>query len=87
MDEDRGNVRVVEMYDINIIVGDNIEVVCLLLKVLRYWWQMPHGEVYELITPFEPAPLIDQAKTQGFKTITRKENDDLFRTYFKHVDD
>ena len=56
-------------------------------KVMADLRQMPHGAVYELITPFEPAPLIDQAKAQGFKTITRKEGEDLFRTYFKHVGD
>lgn len=56
-------------------------------KVMADLRQMPPGAVYELITPFEPAPLMDQAKDQGFKTISRKDGDDLFRTYFKHVDD
>lgn len=56
-------------------------------KVMADLRQMPHGAIYELITSFEPAPLIDQAKSQGFKVISRKEGDDIFKTYFKHVDD
>lgn len=55
-------------------------------KVMADLRQLPPGAVYELITPFEPAPLMDQAKAQGFKVITRKDEDELFKTYFKHVD-
>ncbi len=56
-------------------------------KALSELRKMPHGEVYELITPFKPAPLIDQAKTQGFKAISRREGKDIIKTYFKHADD
>lgn len=38
--------------------------------------------IYELITPFLPAPLIDKVKEQGFVAWTKKENDNLFRNYF-----
>lgn len=40
------------------------------------------GGIYELITPFLPAPLIDKVKEQGFETWTKQENDGLFRNYF-----
>ncbi|MBN2174169.1 MAG: DUF1858 domain-containing protein [Bacteroidales bacterium] len=40
------------------------------------------GGIYELITPFLPAPLIDKVKEQGFKAWTKQENDGLFRNYF-----
>lgn len=40
------------------------------------------GGIYELITPFLPAPLIDKVKEQGFVTWTKKENESLFRNYF-----
>jgi len=53
-------------------------------KVLSDLRQMPQGAIYELITPFEPAPLIDRAKSQGFKVISRKEADGLYKTYFTH---
>ena len=39
--------------------------------------------IYELITPFLPAPLIDKVKEQGFKAWTKQENDGLFRNYFR----
>ncbi len=38
--------------------------------------------IYELITPFLPAPLIDKVKERGFETWTKKEKEDLFRNYF-----
>ena len=40
------------------------------------------GGIYELITPFLPAPLVDKVKDLGFETWTIKENDSLFRNYF-----
>jgi hypothetical protein len=43
------------------------------------------GKIYELITPFLPAPLIDKVKDLGYETWTNKENDGLFRNYFCKV--
>jgi len=40
------------------------------------------GQVYELITPFLPAPLIDKVKEMGFIAWTKTEQPDLIRTYF-----
>lgn len=40
------------------------------------------GKIYELITPFLPAPLVDKVKDLGFETWTKKETDGLFRNYF-----
>lgn len=40
------------------------------------------GDIYELITPFLPAPLVDKVKDLGFEAWTKKENDGLFRNYF-----
>ncbi|MCB0823637.1 MAG: DUF1858 domain-containing protein [Bacteroidales bacterium] len=45
---------------------------------LHHW----EDGIYELITPFLPAPLIDKVKEQGFKAWTKKENESLFRNYF-----
>lgn len=40
------------------------------------------GNIYELITPFLPAPLLEKVKDLGFEVWTRKESDGLFRNYF-----
>lgn len=40
------------------------------------------GAIYELVTPFLPAPLLDKVKGMGFRCWTVKENDSLFRSYF-----
>ncbi len=46
---------------------------------LKVW---EDGNIYELITPFLPAPLVDKVKDLGFEAWTKKENDGLFRNYF-----
>ncbi len=40
------------------------------------------GQIFELITPFIPAPMIERANKQGYVTWVKKESDDLFYTYF-----
>jgi hypothetical protein len=39
------------------------------------------GDIYELITPFLPAPLIDTAKEKGYLTWSKKEGEEEFKTY------
>lgn len=39
------------------------------------------GQVYELLTPFVPAPLIDVAKGKGFAAYSSHEGPGLVRTY------
>ncbi|UCE41338.1 MAG: DUF1858 domain-containing protein [Candidatus Aminicenantes bacterium] len=39
------------------------------------------GEIYELITPFLPAPLIDTAKEKGYLTWSKNEGEEVFKTY------
>ncbi len=41
------------------------------------------GQVLELITPFEPAPLIDKIREQGFESWTTSEQDGTTRSYFR----
>lgn len=43
---------------------------------------LKRGEIYELITPFLPAPLIERIMSMGYDKWTRKESDELFYTYF-----
>jgi hypothetical protein len=40
------------------------------------------GDVFELITPFVPAPLIDIGKRKGFQVWHQQEEPELIRTYF-----
>jgi uncharacterized protein (DUF2249 family) len=39
------------------------------------------GEIYELITSFLPAPLIDAAKEKGYLTWSKNEGEKVFKTY------
>ena len=52
-------------------------------RVLGDLDKLPAGEIYELITPFEPAPLNDKAATRGFVVYSRSVGPAEFRTYFK----
>lgn len=40
------------------------------------------GEVFKLITPFQPTPLMDMITSHGYKVYGEKENDSLYYTYF-----
>jgi Domain of unknown function (DUF1858) len=41
------------------------------------------GEIYELVTPFVPAPLVDLARGKGFASFSVHEREGLVRTYFR----
>ncbi len=41
------------------------------------------GEVYALVTPFVPAPLVDLAREKGFLGFSVAEGEGLVRTYFR----
>jgi hypothetical protein len=43
---------------------------------------LPPKQLYELIAPFEPAPLIDRARKRGFETYCVHDADGSTRTYF-----
>jgi hypothetical protein len=40
------------------------------------------GQVYELVTPFVPAPLVDLARGKGFESFSVAESEGLVRTFF-----
>ncbi len=50
--------------------------------VMKDLAQLKENELYELITPFLPAPLIDAAKQKGFRAWTMHTEKDIFTTYF-----
>lgn len=44
------------------------------------------GEVYALVTPFVPAPLVDLARGKGFESHSASEGDAVVCTYFRRVE-
>jgi len=51
-------------------------------RVLRDLDSLGEKDIYELITPFEPAPLIDKAKEKGMAVWLVASGPAEFRTYF-----
>jgi hypothetical protein len=52
-------------------------------RVLREIDSLGADEIYELTTPFEPAPLIDKARSKGFVVWSRAVTRNDHRTYFR----
>lgn len=51
-------------------------------RVMQELGRLKPGEIFELITPFEPAPLIDKATARGYRVWTAARSSDEYRTYF-----
>ncbi|HOG28201.1 MAG TPA: DUF1858 domain-containing protein [Vicinamibacterales bacterium] len=51
-------------------------------QVMRDWAGLRPGEVYELVTPFLPEPLVALAAEKGYRAWSVREGSDLVRTYF-----
>jgi hypothetical protein len=41
------------------------------------------GEIFEIITPFPPAPMIEKMAAAGFETHSENGDDGMFHTCFK----
>jgi hypothetical protein len=41
------------------------------------------GEIFEIVTPFPPAPMIEKMGAAGFETHSETGEDGMFHTYFK----
>ncbi len=54
-------------------------------RVLRDLDNLGKKDIYELITPFEPAPLIDKAKDRGMVAWFRSHGAAEYHTYFYRV--
>ncbi len=52
-------------------------------RVMADLARLSGGEVYELVTPFVPAPLVDLARGKGFAAFSVAETQALVRTYFR----
>ena len=51
-------------------------------EVLTGVGDMKPGEIFELVTPFMPAPLIERVVAQGFDNWSEKRAEDYFINYF-----
>ncbi len=55
-------------------------------QVLADLHNLPAGEIYELIAPFYPAPLIDKASGIGFVYYSVEDSPEKFHIYFTKPD-
>ena len=51
-------------------------------QVLAEVKEIETGTIYELITPFLPAPLLDKVKAQGFNVWSNEKHPDIVKSYF-----
>jgi uncharacterized protein (DUF2249 family) len=55
------------------------------VEVLGDLHKLPENEIYELIAPFFPAPLIDKATGIGFSNYCLKSGPEEYRVFFKRL--
>jgi len=51
-------------------------------QVLREAGSLNSGEIYEIITPFPPMPMIEKLSALGFENYSEADDAGLFHTYF-----
>jgi len=51
-------------------------------RVLRETRELKPGEIYEIITPFLPAPMIEKIGSAGFETYSETDREGMVRSYF-----
>jgi len=56
-----------------------------LVEVMRMTSEMKPGQIFELITPFTPIPLIEKIMDKGFSAYVNSETDSEIHTYFFKV--
>ena len=52
-------------------------------RVMQEAAALEYGEIYEIITPFPPAPMIEKMAATGFETHSETGEDGMFHTFFK----
>ncbi|HTX88813.1 MAG TPA: DUF2249 domain-containing protein [Bacteroidales bacterium] len=53
-----------------------------LARVLQETGRLSAGEIYEIITPFIPSPMIEKVTATGFDAFVKQEGPAEVRTYF-----
>jgi uncharacterized protein (DUF2249 family) len=56
-----------------------------LAEAIRMTSEMKPGQIFELITPFTPMPLIEKIRDKGFLAYVNSETDSEIHTYFFKV--
>ena len=51
-------------------------------RVLREADSLNPGEIYEIITPFPPIPMIEKLNAKGFEDYTEQDESGLFHSFF-----
>lgn len=54
-------------------------------RVIREAGELEKGQIYEILTPFPPMPMISKMEEQGFQTHSASDETGLFHTYFMKV--
>ncbi len=54
-----------------------------LQKVMEESSKLLPGEIYEIITPFPPMPMIEKLAAVGFENYSETDSNGMFHTYFK----
>ena len=52
-------------------------------RVMEECATLQPGEIYEIITPFPPMPMIEKLTAQGFENFVETDREGLFHTYFR----
>jgi uncharacterized protein (DUF2249 family) len=56
-----------------------------LQRVIEECATLQPGEIYEIITPFPPMPMIEKLTALGFENYMEPAGNGLFRTYFGKI--
>jgi len=51
-------------------------------RVLSETATLKPGEIYKILTPFPPMPMIQKLNDAGFESFTEQDNAGVFHTYF-----
>lgn len=71
--------RIVKSLDARPILDAGEQPLSIVMKDLKGFSQ---GDIYKLITPFLPAPIIEMASGKDIKTWSKQEQPELFKTFF-----
>ncbi len=72
--------KIITTFDARAMLEKGKQPLGTVMKDLR---DIKEDDIYELITPFEPAPLIDKAREKGFDAWTTSTELKVFKTYFR----
>lgn len=71
--------RIVASIDVREMIERGEHPISLVLEAVE---KLNSGEIFELVTSFVPAPLIEIIQNRGFKIFIKKESSGVVKTYF-----